>query len=136
MSVWSGFVLIEMLIPACLRCVLCTIKLQAVLHCVCFQFDMQSVTPPTPMQYADDLKLPPAERQWLACEISADGFQVIMIICTAEQRAWALLHGHGKPCYMDATHGMQRYGLKVVTLHVKDKAGFGMQPFLFHLCNL
>jgi hypothetical protein len=32
----------------------------------------------------------------------------------------AVKRGHCEPIYMDASHGMQRYWLKVVTVHVKD----------------
>jgi hypothetical protein len=35
----------------------------------------------------------------------------------------AIARGHKELVYMDASHGMQRYGLKVVTVHVKDVEG-------------
>jgi hypothetical protein len=40
--------------------------------------------------------------------------------------ATAVRRGVGQPIYMDATHGLQRYGLKVVTVHIKDEEGSGV----------
>ena len=38
----------------------------------------------------------------------------------------AVRHGHKGPMHIDATHGMNDKGLKVVTLHVKDAESRGV----------
>lgn len=44
---------------------------------------------------------------------------MFLVLATQAMLRDAWRFGHEGPLYMDATHGIQRYGLKVVTLHVK-----------------
>jgi hypothetical protein len=37
----------------------------------------------------------------------------------------AIKYGHDRPLFMDATHGLQKYGLKLVTVLVKDASNRG-----------
>jgi hypothetical protein len=46
-------------------------------------------------------------------------------------RKAAVRHGHGRPMFMDATHGLQKYGFKLATLHVQDDQSKGVHSFLF-----
>lgn len=71
------------------------------------------------------MKTPKSNQRWLVFEVDSEGKEVLIILCTPEQREWARRHGHKQPVYMDATHGMQRYGLKLVTVHVKDETQKG-----------
>lgn len=71
------------------------------------------------MQFEDDQRKPAEKRQWLAFEVDTEGKQVFLVLATQKMLLDAWRFGHKGPLYMDATHGIQRYGLKVVTLHVK-----------------
>lgn len=71
------------------------------------------------MQFKNDQLLPAESRKWLACEIDFDGDQVLIVLAADKMLREAWAYGHEGPLYMDATHGLQRYGLKIVTVHVK-----------------
>lgn len=47
-------------------------------------------------------------------------------LCAPEQKEWAWGLGQNNPFVMDASRGMQRYGLKVVTVHVRNPCGKGV----------
>lgn len=78
------------------------------------------------MQYEEDLLRPPHERQWLHHEVDTEGKQPFFVLANRSMLQDAVRRGHDEPIYMDATHGMQRYGLKVVTVHVRDVEGRGV----------
>jgi hypothetical protein len=60
---------------------------------------------------------------------------VIICLTTTDMRATAVRLGINEPLYMDATHGLQKYGLKLVTVHVKDEEGKGMITRCFRICS-
>lgn len=86
------------------------------------------------MQWNNDQAKPESMQQWLHFECDKAGKEVIIILCTQEQLEWASMYGHGQPIYMDATHGMQRYGLKLVTVHVKNARGQGTSMPSLEFC--
>jgi hypothetical protein len=69
--------------------------------------------------------LPEEHRVWLRCDIDDDASEVLIVLARQDMLATAVRRGVGQPIYMDATHGLQRYGLKVVTVHIKDDEGSG-----------
>jgi hypothetical protein len=77
------------------------------------------------MQWNQDLLKDPKEREWLHFEVAEDGVDVLLVLGTDSMIEKAVCHGHKGPLYMDATHGLNDKGLKVVTLHVKDLEGKG-----------
>ena len=79
------------------------------------------------VQWGEDQARAAHERQWLRCEVDEKGEQVLIILATPTMLHKAVRFGHGGPIYMDASHGMQRYGLKVATVHVKDNQSKGTQ---------
>lgn len=72
------------------------------------------------VQYREDLGKDEGKRCWLRCDIGTDGDNIVIILATPSMMAAAWEFGQNKPLYMDATHGLQKYGLKLVTIHVKD----------------
>lgn len=78
------------------------------------------------LQFQEDLLKPKAERRWLCCELAEDGVNAIIILQTQQMLRDAIRLGHQQPFYMDATFGMQRYGLQTLTGHVKDEEDKGM----------
>jgi hypothetical protein len=71
-----------------------------------------------------DLRKEPTKRECFHFEVDQEleGKEPLIILRTQAMLQDAVELGHCEPIYMDASHGMQRYGLKVVTLHVKDIA--------------
>lgn len=61
--------------------------------------------------------------------VDVTGKDVTIIIASPSQKRWAWDLGHGNPIFMDASHGMQRYGLKIVTVHVRNHCGKGANSF-------
>lgn len=76
------------------------------------------------MQWDLDQQKPPEERQWLHWEVDEDGKQPLAILCTPEQRKWGR-QLPGEPGQMDVTHGLQRYGLKLLSFLCRDVEGRG-----------
>ena len=77
------------------------------------------------LQWQEDQAKEPSARQWLHFEVDAEGKEPLVILATQYMLKQAVQRGMGEPIYMDASHGMQRYGLKVATVHVKDVEGRG-----------
>jgi hypothetical protein len=77
------------------------------------------------LQFAEDQMLPAHSRRWLLCEIDEDGNEVLILLATPAMLQSAIHRGIGEPIYLDATHGMQQYGLKVATGHIKTVQGKG-----------
>lgn len=77
-----------------------------------------------------DQQLPQEQRTWLRCEIDDDADNVMIVLARKEMLETAVRRGVGEPIYMDATHGLQKYGLKVITVHVKDEESQGMPSIL------
>jgi hypothetical protein len=78
------------------------------------------------LQFKADLAKREKDRRWLRCEIDDDGDKVFIVLATTQMVGDAQRFGHGRALYMDATHGLQKYGLKTVTIHVKDHEGRGV----------
>jgi hypothetical protein len=57
--------------------------------------------------------------------VDKEGKEPLVVLASQEMLQTAIRWGSNQSIYCDATHGMQRYGLKVVTLHVKDNEGKG-----------
>jgi hypothetical protein len=77
------------------------------------------------IQWEEDKRKPATERQWLHFEVDKEGKEPLVVLASQEMLQTAIRWGSNQSIYCDATHGMQRYGLKVVTLHVKDNEGKG-----------
>jgi hypothetical protein len=77
------------------------------------------------MQFELDKAKPAHKRAWLRCDVDEDGHHVVVVLATREMIADAIKYGHGRPLFMDATHGLQKYGLKLVTVLVKDASNRG-----------
>jgi hypothetical protein len=77
------------------------------------------------LQWEADLRLEPSKREWLHFEVDEEGKEPLVILGAQAMLRGAVERGHCEPIYMDATHGMQRCVLKVVTVHVKDIEGTG-----------
>lgn len=73
------------------------------------------------LQYQADKAVPKEQRVWLRCDIDTAGENVVVCLAKRGMIQTAIRRGVGEPMYMDATHGLQKYGLKVVTVHVKDE---------------
>jgi putative ribosome biogenesis GTPase RsgA len=56
---------------------------------------------------------------------SQDGVDVVICLSKRDMLQTAARRGVDEPIYMGATHGMQKYGLKLVTVHVKDEEDKG-----------
>lgn len=76
------------------------------------------------MQWQNDQALPKEQRQWL--HFNEDPKDPLIVLATRTMLTEAVKRGHGEPSFVDATHGLQRYGLKLVTLLVKTDQGEGM----------
>jgi hypothetical protein len=83
------------------------------------------------VQFREDKTKLENERSWMRCEISEDGSDVKIFLATPRMRKAAVRHGHARPMFMDATHGLQRYGFKLATLHVQDEQQKGVSRFVF-----
>jgi hypothetical protein len=55
---------------------------------------------------------------------------VLIVLARKDMLETAVRRGVGEPIYMDATHGLQKYGLKVVTVHIKDEESQGVPRLL------
>jgi hypothetical protein len=77
------------------------------------------------LQFEADKGVPEEKREWLRCDISNNGVDVVICLAKRDMLRTASMRGVGEPIYMDATHGMQKYGLKLVTVHVKDEEDKG-----------
>jgi hypothetical protein len=69
-----------------------------------------------------------------------DGHKEVIVLTTRQMIADAVTYGHGRPVYMDATHGLQKYGLKIIAMLVKDtddrgehSTGFQISPCVDYL---
>jgi hypothetical protein len=80
------------------------------------------------MQFKEDQAEPDSRKRcWLRCHISEDTTEVNIHIATPAMRQAAVRLGHHRPMFMDATHGMQQYGFKLVTLHVQNEQSKGVR---------
>jgi hypothetical protein len=55
---------------------------------------------------------------------------MLIVLARKDMLETVLGRGVGEPIYMDTTHGLQRCVLKVVALHIKDKASQGVLRML------
>jgi hypothetical protein len=78
------------------------------------------------MQFNADKQVPEEHRVWLRCDVDDNAHDVVIVLARRDMLQTAIQRGIGEPIYMDATHGMQKYGLKVVTVHVKGEEFRGM----------
>ena len=78
------------------------------------------------VQWEEDQARAPEDRQWLHFEVDQEGKEPLILLATRSMLQTAIDRGHEGPVYGDTTHGMQRYGLKLFTLHVKDVEGHGV----------
>lgn len=88
-----------------------------------------------------DQQLPKEQRAWLRCDIDENADDVLVVLATKDMLETAVRRGCGEPIYMDATHGLQKYGLKIVTVHVKDEESQGVPSILrpeyrTHVCMI
>jgi hypothetical protein len=67
----------------------------------------------------------PLKRQWLRCDIDSQAEDVCIVLARRSMLITAVRRGMGEPLFMDATHGLQKYGLKLVTVHVLDEENSG-----------
>lgn len=72
------------------------------------------------LQFKDDQLLPEKERWYRLCQIGQDGKDVLVILVNSQRMQDLWEFGHRQPMYMDATHGILKYGLKLITVLVKD----------------
>jgi hypothetical protein len=104
------------------------------------------------MQCEADKLVPEEQREWLRCDVSSDASEVVICLAMRDMKATAVRRGINEPLYMDAAHGLrmrpmafgcgpwpsdaahglQKYGLKLVTVdrnmdvHVKYEESKGM----------
>jgi glutathionylspermidine synthase len=80
------------------------------------------------MQFQLDQERPAYQRQWLRCNISEDGQDVLIVLAKQGMIKCAVRRGMDEPFILDATHGLQRYGpnYKLVTGHIVDEEQSGM----------
>jgi hypothetical protein len=78
------------------------------------------------MQFDVDKGLPAEQRKWLRCDIDEDAKNPCIILARRDMLATAVRRGHKEPLFIDATHGIQKYGLKLVTAHIIDEENSGM----------
>ena len=78
------------------------------------------------LQFQEDKSRPAEQQEWRRCDICKDGVDVVICLSKRSMLETAARRGRGEPLYMDATHGLQKYGLKLVTIHVKDEEDKGM----------
>jgi hypothetical protein len=64
----------------------------------------------------------PSHCQWLLFEVDNEGKKPLVILASQPMIKDAIARGHREP---STWHGIQRYGLKVVTVHAKDVEGGG-----------
>jgi hypothetical protein len=60
---------------------------------------------------------PSNQRQWLGCDIDRLAQDVCSVWARKNMLKPAVFRGMGEPLIMDATHGLQRYWLNLVTVH-------------------
>jgi hypothetical protein len=77
------------------------------------------------MQFQEDQVRPSEQRQWLRCDIDSLAEDVCIVLARRDMLTTAVRRGMGEPLFMDATHGLQKYGLKLVTVHVLDEENSG-----------
>ena len=85
------------------------------------------------VQWEADQRKAAKDQEWLHFEVAQDGVDVLIMLGTDSMIEKAVRHGHQGPLYMDATHGLNDKGLKVVTVHVKDLEGRGANSGLHAL---
>ena len=84
------------------------------------------------MQFEQDQQLPRHQQKWVHFSVDDAGTEPMIMLATHSMLRAAAVDGHGEPGFIDATHGLQRYGLKLVTYLVKDVEMKGMPS----LCGL
>lgn len=77
------------------------------------------------MQFEADHLLPPEERQWLRCDIDPAASNVAIVIARHDMLQTSIRRGPGEPLFLDATHGLQKYGLRLITGSILDEEGSG-----------
>jgi hypothetical protein len=63
------------------------------------------------LQFKADKEKSEDDRRWLRCELVDNGDAVFITLATKRMIGNAVRLGHGRALYMDATHGLQKYGL-------------------------
>lgn len=66
----------------------------------------------------------PSRRTLLHVDVSTN--EPLIVISTAIMLRWALLYGNKRPCSIDCTFGLTRYGYSVCTLTVLNGQGRGV----------
>jgi hypothetical protein len=72
------------------------------------------------MQYEQDQQLPRHQVKWVHFSVDEQGQEPVIMLATHAMPRAAAIDGHGEPGFIDATHGLQRYSLTLVTYLVKD----------------
>jgi hypothetical protein len=60
---------------------------------------------------------------WLRCKISKDGYELLLCLSRQDLLRTAIRWGDGSLLHVDTTHGCQKYGPKLILVHVKDEFG-------------
>lgn len=76
------------------------------------------------LQWQRDQTLRVDERSWLHANLTPGA--VCVVISTPAMLGAAIKWGSARPVFMDATHGVIKYGYKLVTLLVMDDHGKGV----------
>lgn len=106
------------LLPPCIQCVLHS--LQAMFRIDSLVDDKRTELGSIRVQWLLEQAVPLLSRKWLRFYTDSEGNDVMLILQHPLQREWAFRFGRGEPLLMDATHGVNRHGLKLITLHVFD----------------
>jgi hypothetical protein len=61
------------------------------------------------------------QRRWLRCDLDSKGNNVLIVLANRNMWETTCRRGNGEPLILDATHGLQRYALKLITAHVVDE---------------
>jgi hypothetical protein len=77
------------------------------------------------LQFEADMLLRAEERQWLRCDIDPEGNNVAIVIARRDMLQTSIRRGPGEPLVLDATHGLQKYGLRLITGSILDEEGSG-----------
>jgi hypothetical protein len=86
------------------------------------------------MQFHEDQVRPSEQRQWMRCDIDSQAEDVCIVLARRSMLITAVCRGMGEPLFMDATHGLQKYGLKLVTVHVFDEENSGSLSLTLRYC--
>lgn len=76
------------------------------------------------LQWVNDQALPVDERSYYCADLTPG--EVCVVLATPAMLEAGIKWGHARPVFMDATHGVIKYGYKLVTLLVMDDHNKGV----------